>query len=42
MNRLDMLLNAVKTGTGGAFPMYGLALEYRKLGRDDEAKKKRR
>jgi tetratricopeptide (TPR) repeat protein len=37
MDRLSMLLNLVTTKPSDPFPRYGLAMEYRKLGRNDEA-----
>jgi predicted Zn-dependent protease len=37
MDRLSMLLNMVTTKPGDPFPRYGLAMEYKRLGRPDEA-----
>jgi len=36
-NRLEVLEQMVARGTNDPFPMYGLALEYRSLGRTDDA-----
>jgi tetratricopeptide (TPR) repeat protein len=37
MDRLSMLLSMVSTKPNDPFPRYGLAMEYKKLGRNDEA-----
>jgi tetratricopeptide (TPR) repeat protein len=37
MDRLSMLLNLVTTKPSDPFPRYGLAMEYKKLGRNDDA-----
>lgn len=37
MDRLSMLLSMVASKPGDPFPRYGLAMEYKKLGRNDEA-----
>jgi tetratricopeptide (TPR) repeat protein len=37
MDRLGMLLNIIAAKPGEPFPRYGLAMEYKKLGRHDEA-----
>jgi tetratricopeptide (TPR) repeat protein len=37
MDRLSMLLSMVSTKPNDPFPRYGLAMEYKKLGRNDDA-----
>ena len=37
MDRLSMLLSMVGTKPNDPFPRYGLAMEYKKLGRNDDA-----
>ncbi len=37
MDRLSMLLSLVSTKPNDPFPRYGLAMEYKKLGRNDDA-----
>jgi tetratricopeptide (TPR) repeat protein len=37
MDRLSMLLSMVSTKPNDPFPRYGLAMEYKKLGRHEEA-----
>lgn len=37
MDRLSMLLSLVATKPSDPFPRYGLAMEYKKVGRNDDA-----